>query len=100
MHMNRRTVLALAASAALLLTACTGTAGTSKGAEAKSPDDPSKVSGTIKVLTQRTDLVQDGTMKKYAAAFNRTYPKVKVEFEALTNYEAEVKIRMNTENYG
>ncbi|MET7730638.1 ABC transporter substrate-binding protein [Streptomyces sp. NPDC005402] len=100
--MNRRTVLSLAmvASAALLLPGCTGAGGSSKGADAKAPDDPSKVTGTIKVLTQRTDLVQDGTMKKYAAAFNKTYPKVKVEFEALTNYEAEVKIRMNTENYG
>jgi len=97
--MYRRTVLAMVAGA-LVLTACTGTGGTSKGAEAKAPDDPSKVAGTIKVLTQRTDLVQDGTMKKYAAEFNKTYPKVKVEFEALTNYEAEVKIRMNTTNYG
>ncbi|WP_141307885.1 ABC transporter substrate-binding protein [Streptomyces spinoverrucosus] len=99
--MNRRTVLATAAAtAALLLAACTGTGGTSKGADAKAPDDPSKVSGTITVLTQRTDLVQDGTMEKYAAEFNKTYPGVKVEFQALTNYEAEVKIRMNTENYG
>ncbi|MER5445101.1 ABC transporter substrate-binding protein [Streptomyces sp. NPDC002766] len=98
--MSRRTVLAIAAGAALVLTACTGTGAASKGADAKAPDDPSKVGGTIKVLTQRTDLVQDGTMKKYAAAFNKTYPKVKVEFEALTNYEADVKIRMNTENYG
>ncbi|MBV7695750.1 ABC transporter substrate-binding protein [Streptomyces sp. TRM70350] len=97
--MNRRTVLA-AATAALLLSACTGTGGTSKGAEAKAPDDPSKVSGTITVLTQRTDLVQNGTMEKYAAEFNKTHPRVKVEFQALTNYEAEVKIRMNTENYG
>ncbi|MGP4089095.1 ABC transporter substrate-binding protein [Streptomyces sp. KR55] len=97
--MNRRTVLA-AAAAALLLSACTGTGGTSKGAEAKAPVDPSKVSGTITVLTHRTDLVQNGTMKKYAAAFNKTYPDVQVEFQALTNYEAEVKIRMNTENYG
>jgi ABC-type glycerol-3-phosphate transport system substrate-binding protein len=97
--MNRRTVLAIA-TAALLLSACTGTGGTSKGADAKAPDDPSKVSGTIKVLTHRTDLVQDGTMKKYAAEFNKTYPKVKVDFEGLTNYESEVKIRMNTENYG
>ncbi|MFJ1968825.1 ABC transporter substrate-binding protein [Streptomyces sp. NPDC087903] len=99
MHMYRPHILALAAGA-LLLSACTGTGGASKGADAKAPDDPSKVSGTIKVLTQRTDLVQDGTMKKYAAEFRRTYPKVKVEFEALTNYETEVKIRMNTENYG
>lgn len=100
--MNRRTAVSLAvvASAALLLPGCTGTGGSSKGADAKAPDDPSKVTGTIKVLTVRTDLVQDGTLKKYAAEFNKTYPKVKVEFEGLTNYEAEVKIRMNTENYG
>ncbi|MFI2432729.1 extracellular solute-binding protein [Streptomyces sp. NPDC018693] len=99
--MNRRTVLATAVAAALLvLPACTSTGGTSKGADAKAADDPSKVSGTIKVLTVRTDLVQDGTMDKYAAEFNKVYPKVKVEFEGLTNYEAEVKIRMNTENYG
>ncbi|MEU1184181.1 ABC transporter substrate-binding protein [Streptomyces sp. NPDC005820] len=99
--MNRRTVLVAAVGAALLvLPACTATGGTSKGADAKAADDPSKVTGAITVLTQRTDLVQDGTMKKYAAEFNKTYPKVKVEFQALTNYEAEVKIRMNTENYG
>lgn len=99
--MNRRTALAVAVGTALLvLPACTATGGTSKGADAKAADDPSKVTGTITVLTQRTDLVQDGTLKKYAAEFNKTYPKVKVEFQALTNYEAEVKIRMNTENYG
>ncbi|MFF3499818.1 extracellular solute-binding protein [Streptomyces sp. NPDC003247] len=98
--MNRRTVLAVVAGAALLLPGCTGTAGTSQGAEAAAPTDPAKVSGTITVLTVRTDLVQDGTMKKYAAEFNKTYPKVKVEFQALTNYEAEIKIRMNTEDYG
>ncbi|MFI7504499.1 extracellular solute-binding protein [Streptomyces sp. NPDC049687] len=98
--MNRRTVLAMVAGAALLIPGCTGTGAASKGADAKAPDDPSKVTGTIKVLTVRTDLVQDGTMKRYAAEFNKTYPKVKVEFEALTNYESEVKIRMNTENYG
>ncbi|WP_416967678.1 extracellular solute-binding protein [Streptomyces sp. 4F14] len=98
--MNRRTVLAMAVGAALLAAGCTSTGGTSKGADADAPDDPAKVSGTITVLTQRTDLVQNGRMKEYAAEFNKTYPKVKVEFQALTNYESEVKIRMNTENYG
>lgn len=97
--MNRRTVLAMV-TGALLLSACTGTGGSSQGAEAKAADDPSKVSGTITVLTHRTDLVQDGTMTKYASEFNKTYPKVKVEFDAITDYEGEVKIRMNTENYG
>ncbi|MEV7393131.1 ABC transporter substrate-binding protein [Streptomyces sp. NPDC091215] len=98
--MNRRTLAALAAGTALLLAGCTGTGGATKGADAKAPDDPSKVTGTITVLTQRTDLKQDGTLDRYAAEFNKVYPKVKVEFQALTDYEAEVKIRMNTENYG
>ncbi|WP_373301398.1 ABC transporter substrate-binding protein [Streptomyces djakartensis] len=98
--MNCRTVLALAVGSALLASGCTGTAGTSKGADAEAPDDPAEVTGTITVLTHRTDLVQDGTMKKYAAEFNETYPKVRVEFDGITDYEGEVKIRMNTENYG
>ncbi|MER8219185.1 ABC transporter substrate-binding protein [Streptomyces sp. NPDC094143] len=98
--MNRRTVLALTVGAALLASGCTGTGGSAKGADAKAPDDPSEVTGTITVLTHRTDLVQDGTMKKYAAEFRKTYPGVKVEFDAITDYEGEVKIRMNTENYG
>ncbi|MER6677012.1 ABC transporter substrate-binding protein [Streptomyces sp. NPDC000983] len=98
--MDRRTVLALATGAALLLSACTGTGASTKGADADAPTDPAKVSGTIKVLTVRTDLVQDGTMDRYAAEFKKIYPKVDVKFEGLTNYEAEVKIRMNTENYG
>ncbi|WP_371575924.1 ABC transporter substrate-binding protein [Streptomyces sp. NBC_01314] len=97
---HRRTLTGTLVAAALLASGCTGSGGSSKGADAKAPDDPAQVSGTIKVLTHRTDIVQDGTMKKYADTFNKTYPKVKVEFEALTDYEAEVKIRMNTENYG
>ncbi|WLW51554.1 ABC transporter substrate-binding protein [Streptomyces sp. YU58] len=98
--MNRRHILAMVVGTALLVPACTGTGGSSKGADAEAPTDPSKVSGTIKVLTVRTDLIQDGTLKRYAAEFGKTYPKVKVEFEGLTDYEAEVKIRMNTKNYG
>ncbi|GHH92007.1 ABC transporter substrate-binding protein [Streptomyces capillispiralis] len=99
--MNRRKALAGSiAVLALLASACTGTGGSAKGADAKAPDDPSAVKGSITVLTHRTDLVQDGTMEKYAAEFNRTHPGVKVEFDALTDYEGEVKIRMNTENYG
>lgn len=97
---HRRTLTGTLLAAALLASGCTGSGGGAKAADAKAPDDPSKVSGTIKVLTHRTDIVQDGTMTKYAAEFNKIYPKVKVEFDAITDYEAEVKIRMNTKNYG
>jgi ABC-type glycerol-3-phosphate transport system substrate-binding protein len=78
---------------------CSGQ-GAASGETAKAPADPAEASGTIKVLTHRTDLVQNGTMDKYAAEFNKTYPEVKVKFEALTDYEGEVKIRMNTDDYG
>jgi raffinose/stachyose/melibiose transport system substrate-binding protein len=61
---------------------------------------PTTVSGDITVLTNRTDLTADGTMAKYAADFNKIYPNVKVTFQGITNYEGDVKTRMNTSNYG
>ncbi|MEV8314632.1 extracellular solute-binding protein [Streptomyces sp. NPDC059900] len=92
-------IAALLATALLTVAGCSG-GGTPSTETATAPSDADKVSGSIKVLTNRTDLVQDGTMKKYATAFNKIYPKVKVGFEGITDYEGEVKIRMNTENYG
>ncbi|SHH60218.1 ABC transporter substrate-binding protein [Clostridium grantii] len=57
------------------------------------------IKGEITVLTNRTDLV-DNLMLDYAAEFNKVYPDVKVSFEAMVDYPGEVKIRMNTEEYG
>ncbi|MFE3111490.1 ABC transporter substrate-binding protein [Kitasatospora indigofera] len=94
----RRGWLAVAAATMTALTACSSGGGGASSADA--PSDPAKVSGDITVLTNRTDLVQDGTLKKYAAEFNKLYPGVKVNFEGLTDYEGETKIRMNTESYG
>lgn len=99
MRTKRTFTGALLATAILTATGCGG-GGAASGETAEAPADPADASGTIKVLTARTDLVQNGTMARYAAAFNKTYPKVKVKFEALTDYEGEVKIRMNTEDYG
>ena len=70
------------------------------GSSAASASQVANVSGSITVLTNRTDLDQDGTLKKYAAAFNKIYPNVAVKFQAITDYEGEVKTRMNTEDYG
>ncbi|MFI6941975.1 ABC transporter substrate-binding protein [Streptomyces sp. NPDC050418] len=99
--MRRKPLSAVLLATALLTVAgCGGGGGASSGEAATAPKDPEKVSGTITVLTNRTDLVQDGTMKKYAAEFKKTYPKVTVKFQGLTDYEGEVKIRMNTDNYG
>ncbi|MFE5884410.1 ABC transporter substrate-binding protein [Streptomyces hydrogenans] len=91
---------AVLAGVMLALSACGGGGGGATGEVAAPPADPKEVSGEIKVLTQRTDLVQNGTLRKYAAEFNKTYPKVKVTFDGITDYEGEVKIRMNTREYG
>ncbi len=90
---------ALLTVAMLTVTGCGG-GGAASNETAAAPADPSDVSGEIKVLTPRTDLVQNGAMKAYAAEFGKTYPKVKVKFEPLTDYEGEVRIRMNTKAYG
>jgi raffinose/stachyose/melibiose transport system substrate-binding protein len=57
------------------------------------------VSGEITVITQRTDIV-DTVFKDYATEFNKEYPDVKVNFQALSDYEGQIKIRMNSDDYG
>lgn len=57
------------------------------------------IKGEITVITQRTDIV-DTVFQEYAAKFNEKYPDVKVNFEALANYEDQIKIRMSTRDYG
>ncbi|WP_405373070.1 MULTISPECIES: ABC transporter substrate-binding protein [unclassified Microbacterium] len=59
-----------------------------------------EVAGDIKVVTWRTDLVEDGTFQKYADEFNKKYPDVTVTFEGITDYAGEMLTRMSTTNYG
>lgn len=56
-------------------------------------------SGEITVITQRTDIV-DTVFKDYAKQFNEKYPDVKVNFQAISDYEGQIKIRMNSSDYG
>ncbi|MFE9426805.1 ABC transporter substrate-binding protein [Kitasatospora sp. NPDC006697] len=97
----RRGLLAAAAATMGLLTACSGQGGSGSATSSAPPAaDPSRVSGSITVLTNRTDEISDGTLKNYAEQFNQLYPHVTVNFEGITDYEGETKIRMNTKNYG
>ncbi len=82
---------------ALALTACGG--GSAESSSDAGGDSSAAPSGTITVLTQRTDLV-NSTFKDYKKTFEAKFPEVKVNFEAITDYEGEVRIRMNTKDYG
>lgn len=88
--------LVLLTAAGVALSGCAGSTGTS---DADNTID-GEVKGDIKVVTWRTDLVEDGTFEKYAAEFNKTYPDVKVTFEGITDYAGEMQTRMSTNNYG
>ncbi|MGN7761126.1 ABC transporter substrate-binding protein [Paenibacillus sp. 22594] len=77
-----------------------GNTGTNTEATAAPEGDAAKdIKGDITVITQRTDIV-DTVFKDYAAKFNEKYPNVKVNFEALSSYEDQIKIRMSTNDYG
>ena len=93
--MRKRLVAVVAATS--LLAACSGSA--EDGSSTGTDGTDGAVAGSITVLTNRTDLV-DTALPEYAAAFNETYPDVEVTFEAITDYEGEVKTRMNTKDYG
>lgn len=99
MQLSRRRALlgavAVVATAGLV-TACGG-----GSSDTASNSLDGKVAGAITVLTWRTDLVKDGTFDSYVAAFKKKYPEVTdVKVEGITDYETEVKTRMNTDNYG
>jgi len=97
--MKKRSAALVAATLLLAVAGCSG--GGSKGSgSAAAPADPTKVSGDITVLTHKTDLAGNGTLDRYAAAFNKIYPNVHVKFEAIVAYETDVKVRMNSDKYG
>ncbi|MCX7656371.1 MAG: hypothetical protein N2Z76_07590, partial [Treponemataceae bacterium] len=75
----------------LMLGSCTSKSGSSV--------KEGEVSGKIVVLTHRTDWVNT-KFQDYKKAFNAKYPKVEVEFEAITDYEGTVRTRMSTKEYG
>jgi raffinose/stachyose/melibiose transport system substrate-binding protein len=85
---------ALALGASMALSSCAG--GSSNNASGEGSGEPS---GDITVLTNRTDLV-DTVFPEYVEKFQEKYPDVNVEFEALTDYDGDATIRLNSQDYG
>lgn len=61
--------------------------------------DYQDVKATIKVLTNRTDIV-DTVYKGYAEEFMKLYPNIKVEYEGVTDYEESLNLRLSTGDWG
>lgn len=86
------TTAALALGATMALSSCAGGA-------SNSTTGSGEPSGDITVLTNRTDLV-DTVFQDYVTEFQEQYPDVNVEFEALTDYDGDTTIRLNSRDYG
>jgi raffinose/stachyose/melibiose transport system substrate-binding protein len=88
--------LAIAGTFALLATGCSAaTTSTNAGVALK---DSGKCS-SITVLTNRTDIVKT-VFADYAKKFEKANPGHAVKFQAITNYDGDVRTRMNTKDYG
>jgi ABC-type sugar transport system, periplasmic component len=72
----------------------------SKSAEASPSQAAAELGGKLKVLTHRTDLLNDGTLDRYAEKFKEKYPKAEIEYEAMTNYAQDIKVRLTTGEAG
>lgn len=95
---KRRTRLVAVAAASSLLALTAACSGGGSGGDANDDGTPS---GTLNVLTWRTDLVEDGTFDTYVEEFKKKYPEVTdVKVEGVKDYEGTVKTRMNTDDYG
>ncbi|MFV0632455.1 ABC transporter substrate-binding protein [Demequina sp.] len=101
--MKMRNVAALAASAGIVLSlaACSDDPATPENTSTGGGETAEAISGDITFLTNRTDLVEDGTFAAYVETFQEEYPEVNVEVEGITNYADDVRTRMSTPNgYG
>ena len=62
-------------------------------------EDYQDITATVKILTNRTDIV-DTKYKEYAETFKQMYPNITVEYEAVTDYEESLKLRLTTGDWG
>lgn len=111
----------IAASTILSLTACSNNnsstadnsgAGASSAADGSSAAASSATDGssaadssttteglTLKVLTHRTDRIEDGSLAEMTKAFEEAN-NCKVEYQGFTDYASDVSTMMNTTDYG
>lgn len=62
-------------------------------------EDYQDVTATVKILTNRTDIV-DTVYAGYAAKFHELYPNITVEYEAITDYEEALNLRLPNGDWG
>ncbi len=63
-------------------------------------EDYTDITTTIKFIHHKTDRDADGTLANYVAEFNKVYPNITVEMEAITDYAETALLRLPTGDWG
>ncbi len=62
-------------------------------------EDYTDLTAEIKVLTQRTDLI-DTTFAQYKTRFIEMYPNITINYEGVTDYAESITMRLTTDDWG
>ncbi len=112
MKMKKLTSVLISVLLIFSLTACGG--GGQKGGTAKAVDftyadielgkDYTDITATVKFLTHRTDMMDPDyngtTLPEYIAEFNKMYPNITIDVEAMTNYDDDALLRLQGSDWG
>ena len=63
-------------------------------------EDYTDLTASLKVLTNRTDLLEDGTLDNYVAEFNKLYPNITIKYEGMTDYANDMTTRLTSNDWG
>ena len=63
-------------------------------------EDDTDLTASLKVLTNRTDLLEDGTLDNYVAEFNKIYPNISIKYEGMTDYANDMTTRLTSNDWG
>lgn len=110
---NRRNFLkvtgVLAAASALAAcggssTSTAGSAASADGAKAYNEltvgTDNTDLKAELRIIRQRTDLIEDGTFDSYVAEFQKLYPNITIKYEGITDYANDMTTRLTSKDWG
>ncbi len=107
--MKKALALTLAAAmSASLLAGCSG--GTTSSGETESTlpayneltvgEDYTDLTADLKIISHRTDLIEDGTFQGYVDTFQQMYPNISISYEGITDYANDMTTRLTSNDWG
>ena len=62
--------------------------------------DNTDLKAELKIISHRTDLIDDGTFDGYVAAFQKLYPNITIKYEGITDYANDMTTSLTSNDWG